>query len=431
MEKVAKRPGVNEFDVLSAKECGCLFCGSVYSARDIKDWYRHDDTLSALCPVCGSGAVVCDNEGFDLHDKTFSTLPRRFHKAFPNYREETYRRFCGLYQDGIIDPTPQNEAHYVLYLEFLATTFNDSFAALSLARYYARPGKERKADVEKAIYYYTSPGLRTNMNALYELGNCYAARGERGDKRLAFECYSKSAALGSTKASVAIALCYLFGDYVKQDREFGFDCLLQIYDEIYPTAVRDSFPLDEFARMSYALASCFYAGFGTKEDKDRALRYYLIAILCCQTHAAQSPNEPPYAFEKDIVDKLKELSPEGDPEDKSIVFDCDTFIDSFWDQCDDVSRKEISNISYDNKILYFDLDCEVPMVVVDQGNGKVTAVSHMSWAFDNVRYEKHQDDLRFEEICFYAGEEIRFIHHEGGDAGTTVLTVYLPPAEEK
>ena len=431
MEKVALRPGVNEFDVLSAKECGCLSCGAVYSARDIKDWDRRGDTLSALCPVCGSGAVVCDNEGIDLHEKSFGLLPKRFHKAFPSYREESYRRFCSLYQDGIIDPTPQNEKLYLTYLECLQSVYEDSFAALSLGRHYGRLEKGKKVDVEKAIYYYSAPGLRTNMNALYELGMCYAARGERGDKRLAFEAYSKSAALGSTKASIAIAFCYLFGEYVHADREFGFECLLQIFDEIYPTAIRDSFPLEDFARIAYALASCFYGGYGTKEDKDRALRYYLIAILCCQTHANQSPKESPYAFEKDIVERLEELSPKGDQEEKSIVFDADTFIDSFWDQCDDVSRKEISNVSYDNNTLYFDMDCEVPMIVIDQGNGKVTAVSHMSWAFQNVRYAMHGEDLRFEEICFYAGEEIRFIHHEGGDSGKTVMSITLPPVEEK
>ena len=430
VSKVAKRPGVNEFDVLAAKECGCLFCGSVYSARKIRDWDKQGDTLSALCPVCGCGALVCDNEGVDLHSREFDTLSAKLKKDYPNYERDAYRHFCGLYQDGVLSPSREHEAHYVAYLGFLYGHESDSYAALSLARYYAKPGKYHAADIESAIVYYRDPGLRANSNALYELGNCYAGRGQAGDKRLAFEAYSKSAALGSTRASICIAYAYLFGDYVKRDPEFGFECLLRIYDEIYPSAIRDPFPLEEFGKISYAIASCFYAGYGTKQDNDRAIRYFLIAVLCAQTHAEQFPDEPPYQYEKDATERLDEICPPGENKSNSIVFDADTFFDSFWDQCDDISKKEISNVHYEDGNLYFDLDCEVPMIVIDQGNGKIAALSHMSWTFTNVTYKQEQGDLKFEEMSFVGSDQIEFIHH-GTGSPSTVFTVFFPTAEEK
>ncbi|MBQ7250007.1 MAG: sel1 repeat family protein [Bacilli bacterium] len=432
LEKVAHRNGVDEFDVLSAKECGCLVCGSVYSARDINQWDKGDNGLHALCPDCGSSAIICDNEGIDLHSKEFKSLAYRFLIDYPDYVAESRRRYCVLFQDGALPRNEHTECNYVTYLDILSRSENDAFATLSLARHYARSGKFHDADLAQAITLYRHPSLRTSSNALYELGNCYAARGAQGDKRLAFESYSKSAALGSTKASIAIAFAYLFGDYVKRDEQFGFECLLQIFDEVYPTAIRDSFPLEEFGKMAYVLASCFYSGYGTKEDKDRALRYYLIAILCCETRAQKYPDDPAFLFEKDVADHLEELSPANAPEKaKNIVFDADTFIDSFWDQCDDISKKEISNIVYEDGNLYFDLDSDVSLIVIDQGNGKITAVNHMSWTFQNVKYEQGCDDLRFEEICFVGADEIRFIHHDSNDGERVVLSVFFPPVENK
>ncbi len=432
IEKVAKRPGVNEFDVLSAKECGCLFCGSIYSARSIADWDKNGDTLSAVCPVCGAGALICDNEGIDLHSKEFVALPKRFKKAHPEYENQTYRHFCGLFQDGVISPTREHEALYISYLRCLLANENDSYAALSLGRYYSKPGKYHEVDYDLAISYYLDPGLRANSTALYELGNCYASRGHQGDKRLAFETYSKSAALGSTRASICIAYAYLFGDYVKRDPEFGFECLLRIYDEVYPSAIRDPFPLEEFGKISYALGSCFYAGYGTKQDNDRAVRYFLISILAAKTHAEQFPDEPPFNYEKDASERLDELCPpNAENRSSTIVFDADTFIDSFWDQCDDISKKEISNVHYEDGNLYFDMDSEVPLIVIDQGNGKIAALSHMTWTFQNVTYKQGEGSLKFEEMAFVGTDQIEFIHHDNNNGQTAVFTIFFPVVEEK
>ena len=432
LKKVVERPGVNEFDVLAARECGCLFCGSVYSARTVADWDKQGDTLSAICPVCGCGALVCDNEGIDLHSKEFSALPNRLRREYPNYEADAYRRFCGLYQDGVIAASADHDVSYVSYLCYLHQNEKDSFAALSLARYYSKDGRFHKADIDQAIGLYLDPGLRANSNALYELGNCYAARGRQGDKRLAFEAYAKSAALGSTRASICIAYAYLFGDYVKRDPEFGFECLLRIFDEIYPTAIRDSFPIEEFSKIAYALGSCFHAGYGTKQDDDRAVRYFLIALLGAKTHSEQFPDEPPFAFEKDAMERLDELCPPSAPNrSQTIVFDADTFIDSFWDQCDDISKKEISNVQYEDGNLYFDMDSEVPLIVIDQGNGRIAAVSHMTWAFQNVTFKQAEGNLNFEEMAFVGSDEIEFVHHDANDGRSTVFHIFFPVVEEK
>ena len=432
VEKVATRPGVDEFQILSAKECGCLICGSVYSARDIKHWDKGADGLHALCPNCGAASILCDNEGVDLHGKDFLNLADRFFEKHQDYVDAARRRYCALYQDGTLPHDAHSSHNYVTYLSILSAAENDSYATLSLARYFARPDKFHEADYSRAILEYKRPLLRANSSALYELGNCYTIRGAQGDKKAAFECFAKSAALGSTRASISIALAYLFGEYVRRDEKFGFEALLRIFEEVYPTAIRDSFPLEEFGKMAYILASCFYSGYGTKEDRDRSLRYYLIAILCCETHANKSPDDPPFPFEKELVERLEELSPSNNPDKSdSIVFDADTFIDSFWDQCDDYSNKEISNVQYEDDTLYFDMDSDVPLIVIDQGNGKVTAVNHMSWFFKNVKFEQGQGELKFEEICFGSNEEIRFIHHDANDGEQVVFSIYFLPIEEK
>ncbi len=431
IQETVKRNGIHEIDVLSAKECGCLFCGSVYSARQISDWVKIDDSISAVCPICGSCNLICDNEGIDLHSKDFSAMPKRLRKLEPNIEPETYIHYCTLYQEGLISATKEHDTLYVSYLTYLYNEKEDRHSALYLARYCAEDGKFHKADIDEAILYYLTPSLRADRSALYELGNCYLKRNKTGDKRLAFECFSKSAALGSTKASFSIAYAYLKGDYVRRDEEFGLDCLLRVFADVYPTAVRDSYPLYELGTAALALGHCFEYGIGTDVDNNRAIRYYLISILCAETHADRRPDQPPFSFGDQAAEALNKLCPPTAPEDApSLMFDSDTFYSSFWDQCDDVSKKEISNIHSENGYLYFDMDCEVPLIITDVGNGKVTFVNHMTWGFDHVEYKKLSDDLRFEDICFSGFDTVEFIRREPNGGETIVLSITFLPVPE-
>jgi hypothetical protein len=51
-------------ETLDSDECGCFYCGAIFSPNEIADWVDHDQT--ALCPKCGIDSIIGSQSGFPL-----------------------------------------------------------------------------------------------------------------------------------------------------------------------------------------------------------------------------------------------------------------------------------------------------------------------------------------------------------------------------
>lgn len=66
----------NREEVLASTICGCFYCRSLFSPSTIEEWT--DDHATALCPKCGTDAVVGDESGFRLSSEFLDEMHGRF-----------------------------------------------------------------------------------------------------------------------------------------------------------------------------------------------------------------------------------------------------------------------------------------------------------------------------------------------------------------
>jgi hypothetical protein len=51
-------------EVVASDQCGCFYCGRLFSSAEITKWI--DQGRTALCPRCGIDAVIGSASGFPL-----------------------------------------------------------------------------------------------------------------------------------------------------------------------------------------------------------------------------------------------------------------------------------------------------------------------------------------------------------------------------
>lgn len=58
----------NRDEILSSEQCGCFYCGVIFSPMEVRDWTdeRQDVGQTALCPRCGIDAVIGSNSGYPI-----------------------------------------------------------------------------------------------------------------------------------------------------------------------------------------------------------------------------------------------------------------------------------------------------------------------------------------------------------------------------
>lgn len=67
------------------RQCGCFHCGSRFRADEISEWMHEEDgDDTALCPYCGTDAVVYGTATFPLSTALLSQL-------YMSWFEEEYR----------------------------------------------------------------------------------------------------------------------------------------------------------------------------------------------------------------------------------------------------------------------------------------------------------------------------------------------------
>ena len=57
---------------------GCMYCGKIYSKTEIKNYT--DNQKTCLCPHCNVDAVIGDNCGFDLNEKTLESANKYWYQ---------------------------------------------------------------------------------------------------------------------------------------------------------------------------------------------------------------------------------------------------------------------------------------------------------------------------------------------------------------
>ena len=415
----------NEFEILASKSCLCLRCGSVFSARDVKSWSKQDSGLAALCPICGLPHVVGDGAGLKVNNTLAKDLSAVYeHIHTPEERVGELYGFCANYQDGKIEGTLENDRLYVTYLTVLRDFYHDPYSTYFLARAYATGLNHLEPDIERAIELLRDPSLRCDSHALFRLGNLYDARDQKGDPRKAFECFSKAAALGSLQASAAIAECYLVGKYVARDPEFGFGALLSVFGEMYGKSLSEGTAVTNFGGTAYLIADCLAKGNGVKQSNIRAVRYALIAIAALDYLSTKEESEPAWREDcEKLLDELLENNPSGSTE---IVYDEDTFVDSFYEQNDTYSRKTITHVEYGEGTVHVGIAGAKGQLIVDTANGLVDLVDRSEWSFVETTFELHETLREFDRIEFPEQDVATFIRVDPLYGDQVVLRLRFP-----
>ena len=428
----------NEFEIIASKDCGCLQCGKVFSARKVTSWSKGDDGLSAICPHCGFTTVVGDGSGLSLEKELFSSLHR--HHVLQE-SEEVYRigqmAFCTLFNEQNIEDNEHNERLYERYLKEILKKLGDPHSAILLARLYFRGLRYIKPDYDLAVQYYNHESLSADATALYELGLVYDDHNERGDKRRAFECFSKSAALGSLSASACIANYYLRGEYVKKDVKFGLNALLSIFGEMVSKVFATGTSYAEFATTAFNIGVCFYYGLGAKKNRLRALRYLLIAEYFQEkVHADSNDLSEVEKNTKEMIEDI--VIHDCNITSNAILLDEDTLFDSFYEQYDSYCGKELLHCEFDadSNEVRFGFTSERPMLLIDCGNALIDASPSMEWYIAGGKFAMHPTQRKFERIEFIGQEAVEFIHDDPVFGEVKVLHIDFPsdnpkPTEEE
>jgi hypothetical protein len=59
-------------EILDSSYCGCFYCLAMYSPRRIKEWT--DDGKTAVCPECGTDAVLGSASGYPIEEEFLRKL---------------------------------------------------------------------------------------------------------------------------------------------------------------------------------------------------------------------------------------------------------------------------------------------------------------------------------------------------------------------
>ncbi|MBO5529344.1 MAG: sel1 repeat family protein [Bacilli bacterium] len=422
----------NEFEIIVSKQCGCLSCGQVFSARLVQGWEKSEGKNCAVCPFCGAPRVVGDGSGLAVDTETINKIAegiRNPDSEASNARQDKETYCLNFFQRNIQD----NLANEEMYIRFLGELFeesNDPIVCLALARAYGEGMTYIPKDLDKAISYYKNRCLKGDAQATYELGLAYDARNREGDDRLAFEAFSRSAALGSLSASASIANAYIRGRYVEKDEEFGVCALINIFDEMYPRLFTNG-SLTELAANSYNIGLCFLHGMGAEENHYRALRYFLIAQFAAEYGERQG--EACY-FKKDIDDAVNRLGDSEYPRvSDMMVFDTDTFFDSFYEQQDDDSTKTIIDLVENPSSRSVDIHFSSPrpMLLVDVANRFIEAYSEVNFHFEEASLEERADIDTFERVEFDNESVIRLMHKNPNNESVCVAKIVLRAMPEQ
>lgn len=397
----------NEIEVLHSKSCSCLFCRQSFDARDVHDWTSDDNGLSAICPECGMDAVVPDNGGAPLDKATLKEANLAFYgEDYMKKNPEAALTYVKRYEEGKITHKKENEALYIEYLSLLSAQGNPG-ATFTLGQLYEFGGEFTEKDEQTAFSYYASPSLRDDGEALARLGTlCASGINGKKDPRGAYEAYAKGMGLGSMKASLSFAECYLNGVGVNVDQSFAFDMLsrlwAQSYTRFYYSTGRD---FNIFPELCYKFGLLYEKGFDGPSDSFTAARFYMLSLFAYGIEEGTIELLP---YEKEYFDDAKKrldaLSTRLNLISADPIFDNDTFADSLLTndpEAFSLGKTSIVSSSYDeaNKTLNLELKYSFPPLIIDIESLFCGFVpNNIVWQFSGVSSFSAGEKKEFERI---------------------------------
>jgi hypothetical protein len=67
-----KHSWANREEVQRSGRCGCFHCLELFQAAEVRGWTHNGTT--ALCPRCGTDAVIGDASGFTIEEQMLAQL---------------------------------------------------------------------------------------------------------------------------------------------------------------------------------------------------------------------------------------------------------------------------------------------------------------------------------------------------------------------
>ena len=58
------------------EKCGCFFCLTIFSPKEIKKWVDEGDT--AICPYCGIDSIIGESSGFPITKEFLEKMQKRW-----------------------------------------------------------------------------------------------------------------------------------------------------------------------------------------------------------------------------------------------------------------------------------------------------------------------------------------------------------------
>lgn len=401
----------NEIEILQSNKCSCFFCRQTYNAREVNDWISDKRGVTAICPECGMDAVIGDACGIEFDKATLKEMNLAYYgEDYMEKHPNAAAKYVKRYQDGKITHKKANESLYIQYLSLLASLDNSKSAqaAFDLGRIYEFGTEFTEPNLKTAFAYYAMRPLKNDGDAICRLG-VLALRGAFGepDGKAAYECFSKSMALGSLNGLVKFIDCYSNGTNVNKDDDFAFEVADSSWPEIYQRFVLTNGKDDSiFAELAYRLGKMYLDGRGVEQNPFFAAKYFLMAQLGYEQIKSNNGLEGELVAEyDDCVQCIGQIASAYDLSPNEPIFDNDTFTDSQYDpdECAFLSGvpKTITLIERDkeNNLASFDISYPLAPLIIDITNlfcGFVPGT--ITWEFVDVKSASIGKNVVFDTV---------------------------------
>lgn len=420
LANIYKHTKDNELDILQSKKCFCLCCFQTYSARTVSEWTNDKNNhMNALCPICGTDAVVGDASGYTLDLATIKELRDTYYgEEYMRKHPDAVNQYVFSYRQGKIPHNLISENIYLRYLDF-ETRMGNPDAAFFMGEFFEFGTETMKPDLHAAAIWYSTPLLRFDDEALTRLG---VVEEKLGAYASAFDNYAKAMSLGSLQGLLHFSDCYMNAYAVERDRPFACKILLEAFFETYARfTMGDTKEAGPFSSLCYRLAKAYEKGYGVEKDIMEALRLYLFANYGFTLLKNNNSLRGEFLAEsKSVSRKLNALAKETDFQKGEPLFDLDTFLSSLvcYGGTKDVYDLYIPYVMHpgdfdeDNQTFSLTVSCPRSPLIVDIPNLFCGFVDgDITWNFDHVvGISGFQEGKAYNRIVGDGEKYIRFIN---------------------
>ncbi len=76
LKKAHKHTLYNADEIKEGKECGCISCERIFPVGEVEEFI--DEGKTALCPYCGTDALIADSSGIQLSAIFLSEMNKKY-----------------------------------------------------------------------------------------------------------------------------------------------------------------------------------------------------------------------------------------------------------------------------------------------------------------------------------------------------------------